>query len=242
MHTELLHRAVLAAIFSGLLACAPLFVLGVLRREALARRAALLVFALFVLDSTAVYLPTVFGAQGITWACLGKLFQFLLLIVAGTRLKALSWRFPTGKSWLRWFPAVALLTLLPGLLTLEVSGNPPGGQWLLYQASLPGLVEEFVYRGLMLSLIDAGCGRPFKVLGQSWGWGVLVTTTLFYFAHAMSLDQDFALHLDLSVAPDFALYGVAMCWLRYRFDSVWPSVFAHNLHNLLLLFMNCAGA
>lgn len=224
---EILLRAVCGATVSGLLACGPFLLLSSSRRL---RRGALLVFSLFLLDSVAVMLPPTFGARGLTWACLGKLCQLLVLLVAAGALGGLCPRWPKGRTWIVWAGVVAMLTVLAS----DSDYSFPGFSWLVYQASLPGFVEEFVYRGLMLSVMDRHFGRPKVLLGVRMGWGTVVTTLLFYFAHALAFDQNWSLSLDLSAAPDFAAFGFAMCWLRYKFDSVWPSVLSHNLHNLLL--------
>ncbi|GEM_PF-3474724 len=31
------------------------------------------------------------------------------------------------------------------------------------------------------------------------------------------------------------VFSFGMCWLRYRFRSVWAPVLGHNLHNCILI-------
>ena len=110
----------------------------------------------------------------------------------------------------------------------------PATEWQFYQALLPGIAEEFIYRGVILAYLDAHLGRSYKCLGVNWGWGAVLTTALFYFGHALGFDADWNLQIDLFAIPDFLFYGLAMCWLRYRFKSFWPAALAHNIHNTLL--------
>lgn len=92
----------------------------------------------------------------------------------------------------------------------------------LYQATLPGLMEEFVFRGVLLAMLDRAFVGRWRVLGVSVGWGGAVVTLLFVALHGVSAGT------LLSVLPAAMLY----LWLRLRTGSlVWP-VLVHNLWNL----------
>jgi membrane protease YdiL (CAAX protease family) len=97
---------------------------------------------------------------------------------------------------------------------------------------MPGPAEELVYRGVLLGVLDDALGRPLRVLEVRWGFGALLTTWAFFLGHTLAIDSAWRLTLDWGPALDFALFGVAMCWLRYRFDSCWPSAVAHNVGNV----------
>jgi len=103
---------------------------------------------------------------------------------------------------------------------------------------MPGPAEELVYRGVLLALLDRALGRPVRLLGLQWGAGALLTTWAFFLGHTLAFDPGWRLSLDWGPLPDFVLFGLAMCWLRYRFDSCWPSAVAHNVGNVVtpLLF------
>ncbi|HVC16364.1 MAG TPA: CPBP family intramembrane glutamic endopeptidase [Rhodanobacter sp.] len=89
---------------------------------------------------------------------------------------------------------------------------------VLVVASLGPLVEELLFRGVLLS-----------ALLQRWrvGWAVASSSLLFALAHLPGLQyQWFAL-------PDLALLALALAWLRLRSGSIWPGVVAHAVNNLL---------
>ncbi|MBP6764690.1 MAG: CPBP family intramembrane metalloprotease [Rubrivivax sp.] len=103
----------------------------------------------------------------------------------------------------------------------------PGVQletWL-YQATLPGLVEETVFRGVLLALAEraVGAGHPhWDVMGARIGWGGMLVTLVFLALHGISLGT------VLGVLPAALLY----LWLRQRTGSLLLPIVAHNLWNL----------
>ncbi|MEO9079631.1 MAG: CPBP family intramembrane glutamic endopeptidase [Rhodanobacter sp.] len=89
---------------------------------------------------------------------------------------------------------------------------------VLLVVSLGPLVEELLFRGVLLS-----------ALLQRWGatTAVLLSSMAFALAHLQGLDwQAFAL-------PDLLLLALALAWLRLRSNSIWPGVIAHGTNNAL---------
>lgn len=107
----------------------------------------------------------------------------------------------------------------------QLGGNTPLAWRIplaLMVVSLGPLVEELLFRGLLLS-----------ALMQRWHTGVAVTLTSLIFAlvHLPGLDwQWFGL-------PDLLLLllALALAWLRLRSESIWPGVVAHGTNNLLAM-------
>ncbi len=89
---------------------------------------------------------------------------------------------------------------------------------VLMVVSLGPLVEELLFRGVLLS-----------ALLQRWGSvaAIVLSSLAFALAHLPGLDwQVFAL-------PNLLLLALALAWLRMRSGSIWPSVVAHGANNLL---------
>ena len=89
---------------------------------------------------------------------------------------------------------------------------------VLLVVSLGPLVEELLFRGVLLS-----------ALMQRWGSAaaIVISSLVFALAHLPGLDwQVFAL-------PDLILLALALAWLRLRSGSIWPSVVGHGANNLL---------
>lgn len=227
-------ESIVAAFVGATITFSPLLLWGWLRHSRPLMHAAMLASGLFLLEILCVYLPALSGATGMTWAWLGKGVE---LFVFGTMAWLVLRRdsgisLPHGWIWLPVSVLVGIGVSIPVLLT--GTGAPsavPTWDRLLYQATMPGLAEELVYRGVMLAVLDQRLGRPLQYAKVRWGLGALLTTVIFYLGHAISFEPGWQLSLDTSPAFDFLLFGVAMCWMRYRFDSVWPCILAHNFHN-----------
>ncbi|OOG52611.1 hypothetical protein B0E47_15060 [Rhodanobacter sp. B05] len=88
----------------------------------------------------------------------------------------------------------------------------------LMAVSLGPLVEELLFRGVLLS-----------ALLQRWGsaTAILLSSLLFALMHLPGLNwQVFAV-------PNLLLLALALAWLRLRSESIWPSVLAHGTYNLM---------
>jgi membrane protease YdiL (CAAX protease family) len=86
--------------------------------------------------------------------------------------------------------------------------------------SLGPLVEELLFRGMLLSALLSRCGTPLAAILSAAGFATI---------HLPGLQwQWYAL-------PQLILLGVALVWLRLRYRSLWPAVVAHGTHNALAL-------
>ncbi len=76
------------------------------------------------------------------------------------------------------FPIV--LGILLGKLTLVVVST------VIWQLVLSGFGEEFAWRGYIQSRLNAAFGRPYQVMGVSFGPGLLIAALFFGFIHAVN--------------------------------------------------------
>ena len=103
----------------------------------------------------------------------------------------------------------------------QLGENTPLG-WrvplMLMVVSLGPLVEELLFRGVLLSALQPRWGR----LGAA-----VLSSVVFALAHLPGLNwQVFAL-------PALWLLAMALAWLRLRSGSIWPGVVAHATNNAL---------
>jgi membrane protease YdiL (CAAX protease family) len=122
--------------------------------------------------------------------------------------------------------------LLGGWLTQWLADGHPvtqdiqqlGGQahWgprvvlMLLLVSLGPLVEELLFRGVLLSALL----RRYPA-----GWAIAGSSLVFALAHLPGLQwQWYAL-------PDLLLLALVLAWLRLKSASIWPAVVAHGLNN-----------
>jgi uncharacterized protein len=91
--------------------------------------------------------------------------------------------------------------------------------------------EEILYRGYVQSRLNEAFGRPFRLLGVDWGWGLVIGSTLFGLMHAFnsfnpSLGQ-YGFNWAWAVSAGVA--GLVFGYLRERTGSVVPGSVMHGL-------------
>jgi len=181
-------------------------------------------------------LPTLLPGEraiGDHWNWSGQLLAFAgVLWIAWllARRVGLSWR-EMGFAWVQrpgsigpatWVSAAALsLNVLAMNLSSFRLGHVPLETWV-YQATLPGLVEEAVFRGVLLGLLDRAFVARKDRFGASVGWGGVVVTLVFLALHGVTAGT------LLGVLPASLLY----LWLRVRTGSLVAPIVVHNLWNL----------
>ena len=84
--------------------------------------------------------------------------------------------------------------------------------------SVGPLVEELLFRGVMLSAVA-------RYVGNSWA--IVLTAVLFACVHLP--DLAFLWY----ALPNLALLGLVLGWLRVQSGSIWPAVLTHGINNLM---------
>jgi membrane protease YdiL (CAAX protease family) len=143
---------------------------------------------------------------GLSWAAMGFTW----------RQRPGAWRAALGVSAL----ALSLNVLVLNRSDFRQPGVPL--ETWLYQATLPGLMEELLFRGVLLALLDRAFPARRRMWGVSVGWGGLVVTLVFVALHGWSAGT------LLGVLPAALLY----LWLRLHTGSLLAPVLVHNLWNL----------
>src|SRR5262249_19674539 len=98
-----------------------------------------------------------------------------------------------------------------------------------------GVGEEMFFRGYAQSRVDESLGRPYHVLGCEVGLGLLVSSLLFGFTHALNTVDYFLGHWEFGW-----WYGLQNCFvgllyggLRARTGSIWAGAVIHGLLDVL---------
>jgi len=112
--------------------------------------------------------------------------------------------------------------------------KPPKLETLLFEATLPGLAEELVWRGLLLALFDRMFSGRVTILGAALGYGAIVTSLVFGFVHSVQFDSKLVLHTALDNGAFAAATGLVLVWIRARSKSLVFPVLVHNATNLIL--------
>ena len=210
-----------------------------------------LLFAGFILlDNACIWLMklAVFIPAWGQWNWQGKVLEaaipvLVILALSGTLgAKRMGLGLPENKRSWRDMAIACLLYLVIGVPLILLLGAHFGltadAPTYAYEATMPGLGEEIMYRGMMLMLLNEAFGRPWKFAGIEFGWGLIIVSALFGFLHGMdapSVDKIQIVWMGM-IFP--FLTGVVLAWIRERTGSVWPAVVFHNFVNTVNQFLN----
>jgi uncharacterized protein len=214
----------------------PIAIYGAVKRDKEIFRVSAMTLALVFMQAAVLFTVSFGWFKTLQFNWLQKFFVFISAIFLckplGVTAKECGFLLPSS-------PKACLFALAIGLVYagIDFAGieehSVPTLEAVLFQLSMPGLQEEPFYRGLLLSIWDKQFGRPVKVLGVDFGIGCLVTTSIFTIGHLVMLDDNWTLIVNPNILEwiNFVVFCLVMCWLRYKFESVWPCVLAHNFDN-----------
>jgi membrane protease YdiL (CAAX protease family) len=154
-----------------------------------------------------------FDRYGLTWRGLGSPTFHLLLIGGVFGPYALG-----HYLWAHWAEGATFALRLPPRFPLLV----------VEQVLLVALPEEVFFRGYLQTQCDLVWRQPYRVLGATWGPGLVVAAAAFALCHV-----PFGGPVRLSVFFPGLLYG----WLRARCGNVIVPTAYHAASNLLMKVM-----
>jgi membrane protease YdiL (CAAX protease family) len=209
------------------------------------RRWSLLLFvaSLVVLDVALIEITRVDGFQHLHWSWQECILSaawpfFLVTLVPGISLASIGVMSRFRAGWLR--PSIVALLLamaVPAIFFILGVRKKLDAQGWAFLLIMPGLAEELVFRGVYQSLLNRVFGRPWRLANAEFGWGLIISAILFAGSNGLvAVDPQ----LHARIVPHAAIAPVMLSfvsgWVRERTDSVWPSVFGHNLSNIMIPF------
>ncbi|HEX3808919.1 MAG TPA: CPBP family intramembrane glutamic endopeptidase [Rhizomicrobium sp.] len=199
------------------------------------------------LSTVAVSLPVTwphaFPAIGKDWNWDGKLCSIafttvaaiVLMVFAGFRRTDFGLTFKqapgTGRAIL--FGIVPFLIFDAAIVWAIAPHEAVSPETLAFQGTLPGLDEEFLFRGVMLALFDRMFSAKASILGARMGYGALVVSIVFGLVHAVRIDANFAIHTYVMQGVFAGITGLVLVWIRTRTQSLVVPVLTHNALNLI---------
>ena len=124
---------------------------------------------------------------------------------------------------------VVLLGLAADMIDPAPPNPPDGWAGWIYQLTLPGLEEELMYRGLLLSLLAIALGGT----GPAIGWAAVMATMIFAFAHGISPEAG-TVRFNPAMIAFTALAGSILVAMRLKSGSLLLPMLGHNLLGLAL--------
>ena len=116
----------------------------------------------------------------------------------------------------------AAVMLLRGAVPVRIA---PG---VIGAALFAAFLEELVFRGVLLGLLDRALPPRWNLLGARIGWGGIALTAAFVALHGLRPG------MLLGIVPAALLY----LWLRARTGSVLAPIAAHLAWNLSVILVN----
>jgi membrane protease YdiL (CAAX protease family) len=106
----------------------------------------------------------------------------------------------------------------------------------LFQATLPGLQEELLFRGILLGLLNSVFLLPrLTILKTEFGLAAIITGILFGLVHGMNYGGDSSLSVNYFMIGRASFDGFLFALLAEKTKSIFPGVILHNLLNLISL-------
>jgi MFS family permease len=172
----------------------------------------------------------------LSWNWSGKIIAIVLtlamygLLPRPLRAEAGVFALPRTTDWKSVVTVSALLLVFFWCVSyLFRDGETITKETMLFQATMPGLDEEPLYRGVLLALLVSAFGKPWRIAGVGIGWGALPVVLFFGLAHAFSQELDIEAVVSVFAA---IVMGAGFLWIKEKTGSIWIAVLVHNLANV----------
>ena len=193
--------------------------------------------AYIIADDTVALVPLLLGWNFGRWNWIGQGASLLFALVV-TRLyfsnEEVGLRLPRSRSAVLWTIAGIVGALV--VATLPAIMGPvtrPDTETFLYEATLPGPVEELVFRGVGLALLLRAFSEEGKAGRRAQLIASLVTALWFTSGHVFHLEHG---QLDVRWIRMLDVFPMAICYVvvRLRSGSLLGGILAHNAANTLV--------
>ncbi|MCV9934076.1 CPBP family glutamic-type intramembrane protease [Flavobacterium sp. LS1R47] len=115
---------------------------------------------------------------------------------------------------------------------------PKGGTFdfetFAFQATMPGLTEEIVFRGISLWLLDKAFLPKWDFKGIKFGWGFFIVTILFGIGHGVVMTEDYQFKFDIITIIYLTLISSLSLGVLRKFSGnlIYP-ILGHNVINII---------
>jgi membrane protease YdiL (CAAX protease family) len=201
----------------------------------------LLAFAFFAavyigLDDFVTGLPSVVKSIDVIpgkWNWTGKVLSLILsaIVIAALKLspKTIGLTLKQEYPWLG-FIAVLFFIVWGASLGLLFKPGAPDAETIAFQAFMPSLAEEIVYRGIVPALLLGLISRKDPIDGIPWAV-VMSTSVVFGVLHGLKYSGG-SLEFDTLSALFPFIGSIAGGWLRFKTKSLLVPVLGHSVANV----------
>jgi len=104
---------------------------------------------------------------------------------------------------------------------------------ILFQITMPSVIEEIVFRGILLALLARVFEDNLRIGQVKFGMGVIITSLLFGFWHGLHISDNFELTLNWLPVVYTGLIVFVLALVRVRSGSLVFPIIIHILVNLI---------
>ncbi len=106
---------------------------------------------------------------------------------------------------------------------------------ILWRVVAVGIGEELFFRGYIQSRLNVVYGRPWQLLGVQFGMGLVISSLLFAFIHALNPVNYFSGSYDFAWGHALAVLTIHYGFMREMTGSVLPCIVFHGLLDVAAL-------
>lgn len=117
-------------------------------------------------------------------------------------------------------------------LVLFPKGNEFNLETFLFQATMPGISEEIVFRGILLWILSKAFVPSRKIKGIDFGWGFIIITFAFAMIHGVVLKENMEIKINYATIIYLTLITSLSVGLLRKFSGnlIYP-ILGHNIVN-----------
>jgi len=195
-----------------------------------------------ILNNLLIVLPVYFPISnlfesGYNWT--GKIYTYLLAIVFLTFYKKISFREfglslrqNKGSSSFLIRISISMVFFMLGY-SYFFGAYKAGLESILFQLTMPSVIEEIVVRGILLTLLNQVLRRQMKIGDSYFGMGAIITSVLFGVWHGLSIAPDFSIGINWILFVYTAGLGFVFAIVRERTGSLLFPILLHILVNIM---------
>lgn len=194
----------------------------------------------FVIFSFYIFCAVGFSVDRLSWGnrpwfnfCFFVFFGLYLIKLLSINPIKVGLRLPKlAEVWKPCLIAFSFSIIFCSILLLLHGPNPvPDMANLLFEATMPGLEEEFCFRGLIPYFFISALSKNYKNKSIQL-LAIIFTSSIFALVHVVYLQNN---HIQFT--PGKILYsfpfGLILGWLRLKTFSIYPGIIIHNFINVI---------
>ena len=208
------------------------------------RRYLIAAFVAYVtLDAFITLLPMIAPALDLLGGSMNWTGKALAVVLAASTLALMLRRGFTGadlglqKPDPHSLPKIVLVSFAFLVADFLIMGRDPNvaaasTEYVLYEATMPGLAEELAYRGILLAIANRLWSASARVWGTAISGGALLVAVLFGVVHGIEVTADLGVRVHWLYMIPPAISALLFTWARNASGSLLIPLLVHNAINL----------